>query len=528
MKSINQKSKVKSDLKSVTNKVNSLLVTPRAYVKDQRVKNPLIAPKNGGTMNNSNKLNSKSINSKNIPQPSDFRQTVGGIVDVAEEVISSIEGNPISIAKIPNTILKAVETGKSLYNDVSGLLSPQKIKVDPGQVISEQNEKIVKEISKSMPVINTQGIPSSFVSQLTLPNITVKSTMEKGQKITNVTGCNAFVQFHHAITTNWTHALAWPLEPITGGSIFGSRVIKIASLFQRWRLNSFSIQYIPTQPLSDPGGVAVVVNNSTNLGSVQLGMIPDVSTFSQYQHKLLCSSGSKGDLSIKMKNPWLFCSPQAGDSVKWYYQWVMGLFVYGNGDGLACGTLVCTFDIDFCQEVPQSTYFLDHYMKYIMGSWIRYSPVELSFSVWLKHLYRRLLAEEFSWMLLHEKKKVIWGELGEKEFQLIFIDVTDQKSKYYNENKKRMINSEEYSKTIIPKVTISNIIEMLYRHYGSFFIMMFSDNETPTIAAILLRIVGSVIKLHALKEECMDIKLSELGLESDSDDESSVTDRDSL
>lgn len=425
------------------------------------------------------------------------------VMDIGETAIGALEGNPMSLLKIPSTIMKVVDVGKNIVKNLTGTKLEQKqIVVDPNTQIKTENEAVVKELSKHMPVISTTAMPSSFVNQFITPPPTVKSTIEKGMKITNIQGSNAFHTFTHPNTTNWTLSGTWPLTPIGSNPIFGTRCNAMANIFQRWRLNSFSIQFIPTQATSQPGNIAIVANNSSNQTSVSTAYIPNLSTLSQMENICVSSASTRADLSVRVKNPWLWCSPDldATPSLKWYYQWVLGLFVYGNGTGIQTGTLIISFDIDFAQAVVTASSFERVFLGELSNCWVRYSTIDYTRENFFRMLYnvtKTMLEVSPEGMDTFVTTKRTQSDSG--MVPLISTNIkTDELKLFYitciDEEHKEMLNFDIFE----------SIMEAIATRYSSFFAVIL-DLEDPSYIEIVNRVVKKYLKFVDLKRKKFEV-----------------------
>jgi hypothetical protein len=451
----------------------------------------LMAPNKKSTKSKINLPNVNSVkgNLRKLKNPQLFNNgsnSFGNIVqqmeDVAETTIGAFEGNPISLAKIPNTIMKVVDIGTNVVKALRPDDVSKKITLDKGVQITQENETVVKELSKSMPVIHTSGIPSTFVSQLTLPQPVIKTTFEKGLKITNIQGSNAFrLITYPGSPTAWDFQTSFPMTPTGSNPIFGARCKSMADIFQRWRLNSFSFQYVPLQAATQSGNIVCIANNSSTLSSVDIVRIPDMSTASQFENKMWCHAGSKGDLAVRCRNPWLWSNPTLGSSyedLKWFYQWVVAIYTYGNKE-IPAGTMIVTFDIDFTQDVAQSTSFLDRFVLNLHKDWIRYSCGNLSSINFFRILYKMVEGER-------KKDDIVsftdfkWSSTPDS-LQL------ECDTKLYNE----LISHVPEDERLISFDQFQAVIKTLEKEFSSFFQLI--SNDTLSHLSVLQRVLKAYL-----------------------------------
>ena len=82
---------------------------------------------------------------------SSFSDLVTDLTDVAEGVTGAMELNPISLLKLPNNILKTIDTGKQIVRNLTGqAIEKQQVVLDPHVEIKKDNETVIKELSKTI------------------------------------------------------------------------------------------------------------------------------------------------------------------------------------------------------------------------------------------------------------------------------------------------------------------------------------------------------------------------------------------
>jgi hypothetical protein len=304
-------------------------------------------------------------------------------LDVLDTTYGSITGNPVAIAKIPQTIMKVIDTGSNVVKDLSNIVDKEKIVVDKNVQIKDENRKLVNELSKQMPVLETTQQPSAYSTTYTNPPIRLHENVTKnGVKVTNVQGSAMYTSgFNYPGSTAFTVAGVVRLSPTASSSIFGARVQTMAALYQRWRLNSFSLHYVPTQPTSQPGNIYLVAHNGTDdslIGSQTAQQI------SQYEHYVSIHGCQKGSIAVRAINPWLWTTQTTGtDPLKFYYNWILAWFTSGNSSTVA-GQIIFNFDLDFAQPVPVATSFYSTFRNLMASTWITCTPVNVSYVSFIK------------------------------------------------------------------------------------------------------------------------------------------------
>jgi hypothetical protein len=358
--------------------------------------------------------------------------------------------------------------------------------VNKNQNISGSNEVLVKELQKHMPVIQTTNLPSAYSSQFTAPPlISSSSTTKNGVRITNIRGSNLFQDFGYASTSAFTFSNSHRLTPTSTVSIFGSRLKAIALNYQRWRLNSFSIDYIPVQPTSSPGQIYLMAYNGVDDSGFAAYSSSDVS---QHENFVMTNGSQKASLSVRTIAPWLWTfQSDVTDPLKFYYQWVLADWVSGNANTPA-GSLIISYDIDFAQAAIRVGSFRNTVKQEIQSIWIGFAPSGVSFVDCLKafqavvsgiitNYYKRVkLSESFS-----KKPRAVKGKYFKKDIQ----DFLDSIAAPYEDEV--MIESDDSSSSdcgdyldlfkVIPSKLIADLVEFVRRNLYDLIMDLDDDSD---------------------------------------------------
>lgn len=444
---------------------------------------------------------------------------ISNVIDVVGDSISIAEGNPVKIAEIPNTIMKVIDTGKEIVKNLSGENLPQqKVVLDKTQEITGQNQKVVNELKKHMPTVDTIAIPSTYLNEVSLPPMKESARLENGVHITNIQGSNIPYAITSQGTTGFINFQAGRVTPITSlNGILGYRCNNMAQLFQKWRLNSIGLQSIPTQGNNDTGNVYFILNNGADFGA--LASVSTNSQVSQYENKKWGhASGRVGlNLDFGKKGKWLWVNPKLGGyDMLWYSQWVWAVYLSGieREEGAEIAQLCVTFDIDFCQATPEPSYYLDAIISDIRLSWLDFAPVHVNQIQWIKIFGMALelnvnkpftrstfvgeteKVEEIAyknvvgWKIYDPKigDKFTWGQLK--------IDDNDISNQMISD----ILDFTFYYDEVSPKLTkflkgwdLNKILVLLYKRYGGMLEMLLKVNFND-FRIFLRKIIANYIK----------------------------------
>lgn len=432
-------------------------------------------------------VKSGKISTTNIVD--DIIDTTSSVLDTA---IGSMSLNPIALAKIPSTIMKVVDTGSNIVKNFSGVKDESKIVLDKNTQIVGQNQKLVTELQKHMPVVQTTSVPSSFASQFTAPPLVVSNNISKnGVKITNVQGSNLYGSLSYGSDTSFGLRSSTRISPTASGTIFGSRVYAMALLFGRYRLNSFSIQFIPSQPTSSAGNIYIMAYNGTDDANFNVYTKSDVS---QMENFVMSSGSQKASLGVRCLNPWLWTYQSVvTDPLKFYYQWCVAHYSSDNSS-IVAGQLLFTFDLDFAQALTHAGSFIDYFKLDLQSIWVRYVPIQVSFDSYLSamsaSIKKVINASEFNQGILSDSfgltvnKQLFSIRMKFDDSKLLkviyeFLETLDMmavESDSENEEEHKRVSFNLFNK--VSKDILANFILIFLNRYQDFLSRVFDESKT--------------------------------------------------
>jgi hypothetical protein len=130
-----------------------------------------------------------------LPKSSGIRPS--GIIDdvistgmSVGKVLSSVaEGNPAGLLEIPNTVMKVIDTSKNIVRSIQSSDAKEKVVLeDKKDIKSVQDTVILDKLSSVMPVVTTTQLPTSYSTEVSIPEITITRSMSNGKEIDVVRG----------------------------------------------------------------------------------------------------------------------------------------------------------------------------------------------------------------------------------------------------------------------------------------------------------------------------------------------------
>jgi hypothetical protein len=263
-------------------------------------------------------------------------------VSAVDTVVSTVE-NPIDgiINKLPNTVAK--------FADAMG---GHKVSLDPkapGQVSingpidsGSKEEKFIDNLKKEIPVIQTQGIPSSFASDYKAPPVTTKDITYQGVNCLKVSGSVVLSTLVVPATTGLNRIQTRPLNP----QIFGGQLGALSNLYQRHLWMNVAMFYIPNCPTTASGNVILTFQNSPNTSYTATTAINSLS-----QRDLFSMGSVYKGLTLPLIGQFKqqYNLPNAGSSsdIRFFADWAYEIWCYavGGNPGDMLGTYGLTYDI---------------------------------------------------------------------------------------------------------------------------------------------------------------------------------------
>ena len=299
-----------------------------------------LAPKKLTKTNKSN-IQKHISNSQAGIGPSGIEDTLSDIVSTVTQVAKTgaevLEMNPMALVDIPQSIMKVVDTSKGIIRDLTnGDAKPNKeqVVIPKTEVVRKKDEVVIDNLKKVLPVINTHSIPTTFATEVSVPPMVTRERDYNGKRGLNITGANAGLVINFGTTTALFNSFVSRVTPVdNSGSIFGSRIAAIASNFQKWRLNSLTIQYVPTMPTSYNGNIFMNILEGT-----EMTIATSVSHLSQRENFSMCTCYYGTTLKMNGSPTWYFTSnATANDPIKFYTGWNVQLYASGNTSSIISG-----------------------------------------------------------------------------------------------------------------------------------------------------------------------------------------------
>lgn len=413
----------------------------------------------------------------------DVISTVGDVVRTGTRLAS---GDPSALLAVPNTIMKVIDTGSSVIRDLNKKDGESKVIVNPSEKIESQNEVVLEKLKKTIPVIHTSSLPTAFANEVTLPPVVTTEKIVNGRRILNIKGSNVLPPLEYAATYIVHRAYAIVITPVTSG-FFGPRCKAISEVFQKWKLNSMQIEYIPTQPTNQPGNVILNILESTNIPLAATTL----SDLSQREHFAMTSSYSKTTLRVPGRNTWFYTDETnpTGSDIKFFTGWTAEFYTAGNINTLVgeAGYPVISFDIDFCAAAESSYNLLQRFIKNTIGFWISE--------------HRGISLIDTLTMI----KKFCTYNLRKDDDKLLCSQSLNAKN-VCNELKSIIEDGDFKYFKLIPRPTLEGFLSGFIHHYGDLFLMAFGDSvlDTRTVLTFLRNIITGVLKQQQVGIEFSD------------------------
>jgi len=318
----------------------------------------------------------------------DLGNIVGTLTDVGTTVGGMMAGNPKSFLDIPQTIMKVVNTSSGVVRDLQksdGTSAPERVMLTKSDVTEKQNANIIESLRKSVPVVNTTNVPTSFAGEFTLPPLSTVEKVHNGAKVLNVVGASVGqpLAFHPTDPTVFYNTFTSRVSPIDFGGAFGTRASNIASNFQKWRLNSLTIQYVPSINTTESGNVVLTCLDGTDIPSST-----SLNQASQREMFAMSSVYSGTTLKVRGNTNWYFTSSQfSSDPIKFYTSWTLQFFTIGNDtafyNGYA-GYPIFFFDFDVASGAEAPYSFASKLLNTVRIPWFLSGPSDMTLSQFVK------------------------------------------------------------------------------------------------------------------------------------------------
>jgi hypothetical protein len=282
-----------------------------------------------------NKFKTMKIKSNNEGIVDDVLKVVDTGLSVVNTVEDVLTGNiPRLVQEAPKTINKVLETGQQLFNTKATMSESVQ-----QEVISQLDTKpsIQDNVVKTMPIITTTQIPSSYATQFqnAPSNFSTETVGFRGSNsAVRITGSTWFSNgAYHATSSSTIQPVYVNYLFVTGGGpfapLFGLRMATMASLYQFFFIEGFEIHYVPNQPTSQPGTMYVTFHD----GQEAFPTLPTINQISQNERFAAISAYTGGSIKWTTFDPYgrYYCSMNtAGTDYRWYSPGIVGIYSVGN------------------------------------------------------------------------------------------------------------------------------------------------------------------------------------------------------
>lgn len=308
-------------------------------------------------------------------------------VSVGKTVIDIAMGNPVGIAEVPSTLLKVIDTSKNVVRNLQKDDSSLKLTVpDKAEIKMAEDKVLVQKLQENMPVLTTTQIPGQNAYEFRAPPISQTSRFDSsiGRQIHRFTGSyNTGSLGSVAATPFWGRRFR--LTP-ADATCFGPRMRAIAGTFQMFRINSFTLQYVPNVGTDFNGQVMLNMNEGTDLTNqfVDEGSAPQ--DVSQREHFAVGPYRQPLQLTIKGRGEWKYLYSSAGsEDLKWFSDMTAGVLHFGGlvGTSSDVGSVYSIFDVEFTSAIDDVLSFYQQLRSCFLTSFVSRSPVS-DFDYFLK------------------------------------------------------------------------------------------------------------------------------------------------
>lgn len=393
----NQSMKVKSDSK--TSKGGSRVGNQK--INSSRPSQELLAVMKSEISNQIRQNSQKVDNSKKnlvLKSSTQDRLAPSGIIDdvlstgksIAKTVSTLAEGNPMGLLEIPNSIMKVIDTTKNIIRNVSETDAKAKVILpDKTDITSVQDTVLMEKLSEGMPVVTTTQLPSSYAVEHSMPTLrTYETVYPDGRKGIRVVGSYSLPTAANTTASNTFIAYDNVLNP-SSAPFFGSRLSTLSDLFQMYKFNNLTAQWIPTVGTDYPGNMIYCFSDGTDVA----GQWAPGTTYQQVSQRdcIQPASVKQGsNLTVKGKGDWLYVYDTASDGLaKFYASQVFGCCFYNVAVATSpvtqLGHFFITFDLEFKSNMETSFSYNNLMRRSFFSQWVtkpKYSYIE-----WIKMMW---------------------------------------------------------------------------------------------------------------------------------------------
>lgn len=313
---------------------------------------------------------------------------------VASTVAGLAEGNPLSLLEIPNSVMKVIDTTKNIIRNVSQNDAKEKVVLPTHSDLNTvQDNILIDKLKKTMPVITTSQIPSSYATEYSQPPLVVtERTMPDGRKVTNVNGTFALPPCSDDGIVDHLWNYKYRMTPV-GGLVFGSRVEALSNTFQMWRLNSTTATFIPTQGTDFVGNYTMNFMEGTDIAA-HYDTSVGYQDASQREFTQPGTLKQGSTLTYKGKGDWLYIFNNLSEPLKFFTSTTFGVLTYNYAPPAIgankVGYVLFSFDLDFMSQSENPLSFNNHMLRMFKGVWITSCRVDITFSQWCALAYHML------------------------------------------------------------------------------------------------------------------------------------------
>lgn len=317
-----------------------------------------------------------------------FDDVLSTAVTVGKNVVDLVEGNPLGLVEIPNSILKVVDTSKNVIRNLTQDDAKTKVVIpDKTEITRKEDQLVLDRLKENMPVMTTTQIPGQYSYEMVTPpmNQSVYFDSSINRNIHRFTGTyNAGSIGNGSSTPVWRKKFR--CSP--GDATFtGPRLRYIAGTFQMYRWKSITMHYIPFVGTDSVGMISLNFNEGTDL----LNQFQDIQSapqdVSQREHNNSGPVRTPLQLTVKGRGEWKYLYSSAGsEDLKWFSDMTAGLLIYASGGGwenYPAGQLFVIYDVEFCSAMDSTYSFYSQLRQTFLSNWVSSSPVS-DFDLYLK------------------------------------------------------------------------------------------------------------------------------------------------
>lgn len=363
-------------------------------------------------------VTSKTNNGKltvSSDKPKGVIETLSSIVDVGKDVIRDVSkvasGDPTVLLTAPSTLMKVVDVSKNVISNVTD--TNGKKPVLSGAVKTEQDHKILSEIKKVTPVINTTQLPTSTANNVEMPALQQEAKVYPGGR----RGFNIKASYRAGnISSAGNNADTWTGFPGgntvhgTNSSIFGARVTDITYVHQLFRVNSISMSFVPLKGTDYQGNVMFNIADGID---TDMSTSTTMETVSQRENVVFGDLKSPLTLTVKGLGDWLWIYNSASRDPKFFASLKVGIATFNTANDpggpatVPCGNIIFSYDIDV-MSATEEAFSLGRLLKREIGfTWLG-STTKIhrdTFCLFLSYFLREYL--RFEKLELKDQQKLL-------------------------------------------------------------------------------------------------------------------------